>query len=370
MKRHFVLLSALCLYAHAAHGQYLTYDSIELRDRLSDHHALVGLVFPTVNATDPGVAEALTVVTREAIRQRARKSDTGQFGQRWVGFFSTYLPREPLESYTHASAVELARINGFQASVWSEAEPYSYSDSFDGYVIRTTFSYAGVYEDFRRSNSEDLRLENWIVTHDGLEVNVGIPSSRIDLPPFLIDRAVFQNFSDGTICFTASTGGPCRPYVDAGPTKLRSIDASTGRAEFTRFGREGLFTVDFPIELFAPTEASAYVAMFFNYARGHWSNTISEAQRVIEGDESSSIMVRDAHLYAGAAQFRSGHDGTENLKSAKDISPFSPTVSQFIVAASLLKLRAGKITQNEFEAILSDESVFIESDWLERHGLR
>lgn len=370
MNSRVVLLSALCLYAQAALGDYLSAESIERRDRLPDHHALVGLVFPTVNATDPGVAEALTVVTREAIRQRARKSDTGKFGKRWVGFFSTFLPGAPLDSYTHASAVELARINGFQATIWSEAEPYSYSDSFNGFVVRTTFSYAGVYEDYRRNNSEDLRLENWIVTHDDLEVTVGIPSSRIDLPPFLIDRAVFQDFSDGTICFTASTGGPCRPYVEAGPTKLRSIDARNGRAEFTRFGRKGLFTVDFPLELFAPTEASAYVAMFYNYARGHWSNTITEAQKVIEGEESSSVMVRDAHLYAGAAQFRSGFDGTENLISAKGISPFSPTVSQYIVASSLLKLRAGNITQSEFEMILSDESVFIESDWLERNGLR
>lgn len=369
MRHLFVLaLSLVGLAASPSDAQYIDKQYLERRDTISDHLALVGLLFPTVTS-DAGEALVLTFAFKEAVRARTTKRDDGPFGPRFLGFSQSYLVGAPLHTPSHNSAVELARLSGFQATVWGTADRYSYLDEFDGFAIRSVFSYAGQYEDFRDNPTLDLQLENWIVATPDVTVRVGIPSDRVDLPPYLISKDIYHDLVEGKVCARRTDTSECLPYLDSGPTRVRYVNPGTGEITFTQFGKEGLLTALLPEIVLTPSEAASYVAMFLNYARGHWSNTIDLADDVIAADRSTTQMVRDAHLYRSAALFRSGKDGRADLEAARALGRFSVEVGRFAIAAALLQYKAGRISREDWIEAVKSEASLVGADWLEENGI-
>lgn len=327
---------------------------VEKRDRTKDHHALIGVVFPAF-VSPTGADIPTTSLFKDLVRFKNNSIDGG----RAVGFSTAFMIDRPLQSLTHSGAVDLARRNYFQATVWGTVENYELKNAFKGVVVYPKFSYAGNYEDYRNSLDPklDLRLENWQVTHGGLSVSVSLPSEFIELTPYVISEHLYFGFERKDLCPKQTDTNTCFKFNNPEPTRITKINYSTGSVTYKPFNKSlSPYSVNYPVELFAANEVIDYPSMFFNYARGHWTNTILRANSIVSADGSSTQMRIDAYLYMGAAQFRSGKDGTSAFEKAKALAPRSAKVSQYLIAAGLFKLKSGQISLSEWQDLALKES--------------
>lgn len=339
--------------------------ALEPRDTERDQAKLVGLLFPAF--TGSSSTEVLTTfLFKEQVRLSLNSIDSG----RALGFSHSYLIGAPLADESHAGAVRLARQNGFQGVVWGTVSEYDYKDAFDGIAVFPNFSWAGKYEDFRNiPGLSDRRLEIWMIDYNGKTVSAFPPSDFVPLPPYLIPQLIRTRLASGDICAHPLTGGSCVPLTEMGPTRAIVIDSSTGEVTYRAFETGSEYLVTFPVEIFADQPAMAYVAMFFNYSRGHWTNAIRFAEEVEVSESSTSQMVHDALLYRAAALFRSGQDGSIPMAKARANFPFSPAVSQYSVMAALVRLKAEQITKGAFQDVVDTERTRIGDGWLVANSL-
>ena len=358
------LSTAAAAYAQTMPAGPVPQAALEHRDVERDQTKMVGLLLPAFSGSS--ASDTLTTfLFKEQVRLRLNRIDAG----RALGFSQSYLIDAPLADASHAGAVRLARQNGFQGVVWGAVADYAYKDDFEGVAIFPNFSWSGQYEDFRTlPGQSDRRLEIWMVSYKGQTVSASPPSDFVPLPPYLISQQLRARLADGTICARPSTGGNCVPISELEPNRAIAIDSRSGQVTYRAFDGATEYRVTLPPEIFADQSAVDYVAMFFNYARGHWSNTIRLAAEVEAADASSSQMVHDALLYRAAALFRSGQDGSAPLAKARMDYPFSPTVSQYLVLAAMVRLKAGQITTADFETIVTEERARIGDTWFDANG--
>jgi hypothetical protein len=337
---------------------------LERRDTERNHAKLVGLLFPEFSG-EIDSEQITTFLFKEQVRQSLNSDDGG----RWLGSGVAYQIGAPLVDATHAGAVRLAQTNGFQGTVWGTSSAYAYQGEFSGIAVFPNFSWAGEYEDFRNiPGRTDQRLEIWQVTHNGTVVSVPPPSEYVPLPLYLISSSL-RSTLDKEVCARPEAGGDCIPITDIGPTRIVEINAKTREVTYTSFADGRKYIAHFPAEAFVNQASVAYVSMFFNYARGHWTNTIREARQVETDPVSTTQMVHDALLYMSAALYRSGQDGSAPLKLAQREFPYSPAVSRYVVMAALLALKAGEASEVEFTNLVKSERARMGDTWFKENGL-
>jgi hypothetical protein len=348
--------------------------ALEWRDKEANQPKLVGMLFPmfTEVGTPSDANAATTFIFKEQVRQTLRSNVdpdpvTGM-PLRALGPSQSHLMGAPLADGSHSGAVRLARQNGFQGVVWGTMEDYSYRDSFEGIAVFPSFSWAGLYEDFRNlPNATDWHIEVWMITHDGQTVSAFPPSDFVPLPSYLISRELLAMITSGDLCAEPSTGGACVPINQLKPNRTIEFIPETGRVVYLGFDGT-TYSATLPPALFPEQPASAYVGMFFNYARGHFSNAIRLSEAVEDAETSTSQMVHDALLYRAAALFRSGRDGSAPLNRARKEFEFSPAVSQYTVMAALLRLKAGQSTQAAFDELVAAERKRMGDGWFDANG--
>jgi hypothetical protein len=339
---------------------------VEPRD-YADHQAQVGIVFPAFSNGTAAGDVITTAVLRDAGRSRfrgyatARKPGGGQF-TRGLGSGLAYPTPRPMQGESHIAAIALARLNSMQGTVWGSVSPYAVRDVFDGYVVDSTFSYAGSYEDFRADP-----LEVWKVVAGERTSEVSVPSEFAQLPAYFVRRATYDSFKGGALCYQLEGDGDC-----LGPerlTRVREVSPAAGTLVVSPFDDlDKRYVAHAPSELFAPAATVAYFTMFVAYARGDWELTVSQAEEVIASPDAELALQVDAHLYAGAAQYRFGRDGSKHLAAAREKSPFSPIVAQYLITEALFLLKCEKLDIASFKSVVDRERQYVPEEWLRGLG--
>jgi len=338
--------------------------SLEKRDTETQQSKLVGILFPVFggDSTD----NVLTFVFKEQVRLELNAMD----GDRALGFSQSYMINAPLSSPSHESAVRLARRSGFQGVVWGSVADYEYGSDFDGIAVFPSFSWAGGYEDFRSIRGRtDRQIEVWKIEYNGKIISADPPSDFVPFPPYLVPRRLIDKVAAGGICARSQTTGECTPVNKLNPNKMLKVEMSSGSVVYQDYDGVTKYHAVLPLELFADQSAVAYVAMFFNYARGHWSNTERLALEVEKSTSSTSQMVHDALLLRSAALFRSGKDGSAPLAKAKADYPDSPALSHYEIMVGLMRLKSGQISKAQFQQIVDRVEGEIGDVWLAANGL-
>ncbi len=372
---YIVVLVMLCVFlsisfsSRSAFGQGLSHliDLIEKRDYEEKNDTQTMIAIPSFLFESDGYDNTTTFIFREALRSTFRSWEPkktvkpdGKEYKRWYGSGLGYFIPRPMENSSHKNAVLLAQRNFMQAVAWGVTNRYRIHGIFDGYVVTTYFTYAGLYKDFR----EDP-LEIWKITDDEYNFSVGIPRNNIDLPVYFIDSNVYNQFKNKEICFRNRETRKCRFFDYQSKTQVRSL--SNGTISVTEFGNSEIYyDADLPNELFAPNPAIAYVAMFFAYSRGDWQSSIKHSNTVISSKESSVSHKVDAYLYKGASKFRQGLNGIKDINSAKLLSPRSPVVAKYTIMANYLLYRAGYLSEDDYNHILKKELLLIDKKWYAR----
>lgn len=337
---------------------------LERRDIADNSAVFVGIVFPAITGVDP-TDTISNIVLSLAVRGKTTSMD----GKRFLGYSVFYPVKAPLALPQHKYAASLARANGMQATVWSIVEEYSYGMEYEGYASFPRFSYSNIYEDFRQKDGVDLRLENWIITHNGKTMSVGIPSNFVELPPYIIEKEIYEDFKNGDICAHIVGSAKCINFLDMGPTRLLRINSSSGKLIFSKFENKTKYEANIPKQIFADNETVAYIATFINYCRGNWTKTIEQAAVVLNGRNSTRQMKRDALLYSAGAKFRSGIDGSVDLEHARQLGELSAMVSKYKIMAAFLKLKSNNISESLFLNIIDKEARLVEQEWLDKNDI-
>jgi hypothetical protein len=340
-------------------------NNVEERD-YKGHLQQFGVVIPAFSSPD-GYDKISTFVYREVLRTKFRNwvkrySPIPSKEPKGTGSGLAYFVPRPLEMPSQETAVALARINSMQAAIWGTVEFYSVQNGFDGYLINTTLTYSGDYQDFRTE-----KLEYWNIRDQEYNFSVGLPRENIELPPYFVEKKIYDAYKNGKICYRRPNDGRCFEFGPGSKTQIRSLDEKTGRIEVTEFGKRDVrYSAKLPKELFATNSGVGYAAMFIAYSRGDWDLAIQSADAVIGSTESDTAMQVDALLFKGASLFRKGENGLKEIQWAKKISPRSQIVSRYLVLANYQLLRAKIISISDFDSVLKTETEIAGKPWLDR----
>ena len=349
-----------CLLVSIVYSVDLEVDVRVLHRDQESHTDQVGVVFPSFVNGEISYDSISSFVLKQSVSSnfiawRETKTSGGASFVKGLGSGVAYWVPRPMKEQSHLNAVELARLNGFQASVWGTVIKYKVKGFFDGYILQPYFTYAGSYNDYRSN-----KLEFWEGVFEGVEIKVGIPSESISLPPYYIGEKTYTYFkSIEDLCFRNTSTGACLYLNGYKATRLRSVDSNEGLIKLTFYGaRDIVFEVRLPKEFFAPAIAVDYISMFVAYCRGDWEGAINHATSILESQDLSLEIKRDALLYRGASLFRSGVNGIHDITKAKELSPLSPVVAKYLVLANLHLVNSGVISKKDFLEVKENEEKY------------
>ena len=276
--------------------------------------------------------------------QRQLASEHPRSGDASFGHAISYFTPKPLQAQSHEAAVELAQLNGLQATLWGVSYPLE-----DGIAVEPAMSISPVYQDYRRTPREVWRIEA-----EGVTLSAGPPQLAITFAPATFSQADVRRYGDlRGIRHCPVDGGDCVFFSTFQIGRVFTFEGD--EAVLRRGGID--YRVPFPNSEILASEAIDYAAMVMAYFRGNFHQTRDLARRLADDVERASTSVRiDALLYRGAAAARLGDlDAAEaDFAAARELNPMARRTLRYQLMGEIARWQESGAGSDGIKALWSE----------------
>jgi hypothetical protein len=301
-----VLLTAIWLIGNIASTAYA-------------HEDQITVVIPAFNG--PGsLGKAVATILKLQIARNFRKEDPKRPGAT-LGRGSAYWVPAPLPALDNAQAQKLARINGAQMTLWGTALPYS-----DGVVVQAYLSIPEPYRDFRETS-----YEMWTVQVGGRAIILGVPRSDIEFAFVGITKPLVERYNSGDYLKFCQNRQQSE-CVQAQWNEVYRVLKWEGDDALVEF-RGSQYWIHTPDIDRNQSVIVSYVSGVVEYYRGDWGGVLTQMDKVVSNEASSTELKIDALIYEAVAKYRSNQIGKAELRRALELNEFSARTIRYMVTA-------------------------------------
>ena len=279
----------------------------------------VGLVIP---AFDGEFGQQAAFLAKLLIQSKSSSEDP-LTRQRGIGRGVTYYVPASMAEPSHLSAERLARLNGFQGTLWGNAVPL-----LDGISYTAYLTLAPPFEDFRSD-----KREFWGVETQSGNLVLGPPSRTVAFRPMTFSLEQIQQYGGPeTLQYCPILGGSCVRFETQQVSRAREVRSD---GIVMRRGSVDYF-VQFPVSEISDSDPVNYAALFIAYARGNLRQAIELGEVLVEEGQATNIRV-DAHLYRAASFARLGNTDAarQEVISALELAPAAARALRYGIMVEL-----------------------------------
>lgn len=299
----------------------------------------IGLIVTRIEG-DKTLATNVQAVLHLMIWQTLRKAPTPNppprldFGDGiidWTDF--------PLDPPNYLAAEKLAMDNGVQMTLWGDAFRYG-----DGVVVQTYLSIPH-YDDGRIKQPEIWVVSMRVAGRD-YRIEADIPRRHYEYAPIILNSEVVRTYLSPSAVKMYRNEDMIPPSIgDLGDyfTAIRH----EGDKVLVESKKYGLGWIHLPKLSSQRNEVVDFAGGLIRVYRGDWDGAIDLMKRVIRNQQTPTTLKVDAYLFQALAKTRQGKSPDEELRKARELSPYSSAVVIYDIMNDLGQLSRDLLDSNE-----------------------